>query len=154
MDRSDPNYKKVETEIFGPDAEISTTFSWAPVFDQTASDAVKRPIFVDRVHITTRARGVRDFNSRLATVEDQESYPHEWARFLETDKNHFVPVTSIPGIRPCEVEMFHARNIHTLQGAAAVENPDPELAQATMKARRWLIVESGQKPRIKLEVAA
>ena len=153
MDRSDPDYKKVETALFGADAEISTTFSWAPVFDTTASEAVKRPIFVDKVHITTRAKGVRDFNSRIATVEDQKNYPNEWNRFLEVDKSHFTPVTSIPGIRPCEVEMFHARNIHTLQGAAAVENPDPELQDATMKARRWLIVESGQKPRIKLEAA-
>ena len=154
MDRNDPDYKKVETEIFGPDRELIVNFSWAPVFDQTASDAVKRPIFVDRVHITTKAKGVRDFISRAATAKDQQEHPYEWNRFLEQDKTHSVPVTSIPGIKPCEIEMFHARNIHTLQGAAAVETPDPELEAVTMRARRWLIVESGQKPRIKLEAAA
>lgn len=49
--------------------------------------------------------------------------------------------------------MFKASQINTIQAAAAMANPQPELIDAVLRAKRWMAIAAGEKPRIKLEAA-
>jgi hypothetical protein len=152
VEKSDPQYKVMEAAIgLPPDAKTLISFTLAEVLDMQESEKVNRPIYVDRVHITVRAEGIRDFTSVLAKDEDKFKYPAEWQAFQGTQT---TPTSSIPGIKPSEIAMLRARRVHTLQDAAMIENPDPEIASCVMKAKRWVAIESGIKPRIKLEAVA
>jgi len=50
--------------------------------------------------------------------------------------------------------MFRENGITSIQDAAAMTNPQPELVDAVLRAKRWMMVAAGEKPRIKLEAVA
>lgn len=155
MDKNDPHYKDLEQAAgMPPDAKTNASFTMAEVLDHQTSDALNRPIYFDRVHLTIRAEGYRDFASKEATEKDKRDYPREWAAFQDALARKLSGIQCIPGIKPSEIAMLRARRVHTLQEAAAIVNPDPEIADCVMKAQRWVAIESGIKPRIKLEAVA
>lgn len=152
MEKTSPVYKLIEQEMgLPPDAESIVSFSIGAELNYAKSEELQRPIFEDHPLFIHRAKGIKDFMSRRATDEDKERYPKEWAAFLATQND--TPVTSIPGIKPSEVEMLRCRSIHTLRAAAELSDPHPEIARAVLNARKWLAIEAGEKPRIKLVAA-
>jgi len=152
MDRNSAEYKAIEREMGMPaDAESLVSFRVCAELNHSKSDELQRPIFEDHPYFVHRAKGISDFTSRRATEADIEAYPQEWAMFLATRDD--ISITCIPGIKHSEIEMLRCRRIHTVKDAAELNDPHPEIARAVMSARRWMAIESGEKPRIKLVAA-
>lgn len=152
MDKNSPAYKLIAQEMgLPPDAESIVSFKVCAELNFSKSEELQRPIFEDHPFFIHRAKGIADFVSRRATDEDISRYPREWAAF-EAARND-MPAYCIPGIRPSEVEMLRCRGIHTVRAAAELNDPHPEIAKAVLNARKWMAIEAGEKPRIKLVAA-
>lgn len=152
MDKNSPAYKMIAQEMgLPPDAESVVSFKMCPELNMARSDELQRPIFEDYPYFIHRAKGVTDFTSRRASEEDKANYPREWAQYEATCND--IPTVCIPGIKPSEIEMLRCRGIHTVRAAAELNEPHPEIAKAVLSARRWMAIEAGEKPRIKLVAA-
>lgn len=145
---------QIETELFGAAQPVLAHFTISASYDQTESERLGRPIFRDVITICEIVKGQRDYASRPVTEADKKAYPLEWRRFAEAVAAKPYRLEAIPGATPSQIEMLKARGVRTLQQAASIESPDPEIADPVLKARRWLALESGEKPRIRLESAA
>lgn len=152
MERSHPDYKKIEQAIGLPaDKQVVISFVKSKILNPVKSEELNRPIFEDMDFISRRIPGETDYVSRIVSDKDRQDYPSEWAEYLRTrDHSH---AACIPGIGPAEVEMLRCRGVTTVQAAAELQNPDPEIARAVLNARKWMAIEAGEKPRIKLVAA-
>ena len=122
--------------------------------DGLRSQELGRPIHVDMVSIIEIPEGVADYMTRPATEADKHKYPNEWSRFQQAIADPRFPIEHLAGAKPCEVAMFRENGITSIQDAAAMTNPQPELVDAVLRAKRWMMVAAGEKPRIKLEAVA
>ena len=122
--------------------------------DGLRSQELGRPIHVDMVSIIEIPEGVADYVTRPATEADKHKYPNEWARFQQALADPKFPIEHLAGAKPCEVAMFRENGITTIQAAAAMTTPQPELVDAVLRAKRWMMVAAGEKPRIKLAAVA
>lgn len=144
----------VEREFGLKSRKLHAKFLVGAVPDKERSKELGRSIFVDVITIAEIVDGARDYACRVATDADKRNYPLQWRAFEEARAKRLIPIDCIPGVTPAIRLMLEAIGCRTLQDVAAMESPAPEVADAVLKARRWLALEAGEKPRIRLEAAA
>jgi len=144
----------VERELGIPSRQLHAKFLIGAAPDKAQSKERGRPIFVDMVTIAEIVDGAKDFVCRVATDEDKAKYPFQWRAFLDAREKRLIGIECVPGMTPAVRLMLEANGCRTLQDVAAFPSPYPEIADAVLKAQRWLAIDSGVKPRIRLEAAA
>jgi hypothetical protein len=145
---------RIEAELGISNKKIHAKFVLTAPLHPMLSAETGRPIHTDVVSIVEIHEGIRDYISRPATEEDKAKYPVQWAGFQRALANPQYPIDHLAGAKPSEVAMFKSRGILTIQAAAAIESPPPEIAGAVLRAKRWMAICNGEKPRIKLEAVA
>ena len=145
---------RIEAELGISNKNIHAKFVLTAPLDPVKSEELGRPIHKDVVSIVEVHEGVRDYISRPATEADKAKYPIQWAGFQKAIANPQFPIDHLAGAKPSEVAMFKSRGILTIQEAASIADPHPELADAVLRAKRWMAICNGEKPRIKLEAVA
>jgi hypothetical protein len=122
------------------------------------SDELGRPIYVEEIQIVEISEGFNDYVSRPIMVggpkDDAKRFPVEWQLFQEAIAHPKYQAAQIPGIKPHELAMLRERGFHYIQDVAAIANPEPEILQVVLRAQRWMLIQSGAKPRMKLEAVA
>lgn len=152
-DLSDDQRARIEGELGFGSKKIHAKFIITSRKHPMQSAQLGRPIHEDVVSIIEIPEGVRDYITRPATEEDKARYPRQWAGFLEAVKAPKYPIEHLAGAKPCEIAMFHENGVHTIQDASKMANPQPELVDAVLRAKRWMAITNGEKPRVKLEAA-
>ena len=143
---------RIERELGMAAKRINAKFIVVAEFDQQTSTQVGRPIYKDYPALIEIAEGERDFMPVRATEKHKQKYQEQWQRFQEAMASPRFSVEQIPGIKPSEVCMLNDMGLRTIDAVAGM-SPTPELAAVVLKAQRWLLIASGEKPRLKLEVA-
>lgn len=151
---SEGDKEKIESELGLSSKKVHAKFLLTGPMNAQLSAERGRRVHTDVVSIIEIPEGVRDYIARPATEEDKRRYPVQWQKFNEHLANPKFPIEHLAGAKPSEIAMFHAAEVFTIQAAAALTNPQPELVDAVLRAKRWLAIASGEKPRIKLEAVA
>jgi hypothetical protein len=114
----------------------------------------RAPVYVDRMMISFMDPDP-PFNTfqREATKADYAKYPEEWARAQKIAS--LTPIAHLPTMTPAKREMCVARGLFWVEQIAekTAEDVCPELSALPLIAKQYLMIASGQKPRVKLVAA-
>jgi hypothetical protein len=114
----------------------------------------KEPVYKDVVMVVIiDPEPPHDRVMREATGEDFAKYPKQWARdqrFID-----LTPIAHLPTMTPAKREMCSARNLYWVEQMSEKKEDDlcDELKPLPMIARQYMMIASGQKPRVKLAAA-
>ena len=152
-DLNDEQEARIRNELGMAAKRVHAKFILSPELDHQRSAECGRPIYVDHPYIIEINEGEADYMGRRAKAAAKRHRPLRGERFQKACANPVHSVECIPGIKPSEISMLKESGVLTIQACAQMEAP-PELADVAMKAKRWLAIAAGEKPRIKLEAVA
>lgn len=163
---SEPTQEQMLEVFFGKPKPRQVWFSDGAKFDAKSAEGgvydehhplkgrYKRPYFVGVLMFNARDPDGKDVTCREATQQDIRQYPNEHKYYQE--RRHLISIDKLPKITPAALEALRYIGIFTVQDFAAIEEQAvfEELKDLHRLAKTYLDFLAGNKPRVKLEVAA